>query len=492
MSKPGIHIKPENRGKFNATKKKTGKTTEELTHSKNPVTKKRAIFAQNAKKWKHEDGGFLNIIGGPQEYSLGSWLGDNAGNLAQTIGGAALIATGVGVAPGAAMMASGAGGFAKTAIQNKIGDQEEELNNKKNLAAIGQNRLNQYNNQSYLPTFAVGGSMTDYGLGSYTSKDIFPPQNMYGHNLMATGGHLPEGNATLKEAKEYIKLYPEEMKMGEEVEYEHTGNQKLAQRIAADHIKDHLKMVNTPDYYTELKAAGISDELNKMGMGGKLKSEKAKEILKDGTIRGKALTDRQKRYFGFVAGGGTPKKQEGGPLDNKKSNATTVVHNYQWSPETRASIYPYLAKAGLMGTGADSLSFQQWNSLPADSTIKYLNNENFDYTKGNTANPGGIKYWNRDTIGEISSGKGFSDNYWTAKNQMSKANGGYFGTTASIGEGLDAPTFNDKNLVTEYKGGGTHQENSLGGIPIGNKAKVEEGEVRVDFDEGSYIFSNKF
>lgn len=46
-----IHIKPENRGKFNATKKRTGKTTEELTHSKNPVTRKRAIFAQNAAKW---------------------------------------------------------------------------------------------------------------------------------------------------------------------------------------------------------------------------------------------------------------------------------------------------------------------------------------------------------------------------------------------------------------------------------------------------------
>lgn len=43
--------KAENRGKFNATKKKTGKTTEELTHSKNPVTRKRAIFAQNAAKW---------------------------------------------------------------------------------------------------------------------------------------------------------------------------------------------------------------------------------------------------------------------------------------------------------------------------------------------------------------------------------------------------------------------------------------------------------
>lgn len=33
---------------------KTGKTTEELTHSKNPLTRKRAIFAQNAKKWKHK------------------------------------------------------------------------------------------------------------------------------------------------------------------------------------------------------------------------------------------------------------------------------------------------------------------------------------------------------------------------------------------------------------------------------------------------------
>lgn len=56
MMKKGskIHIKPENRGKFTATKKRTGKTTEELTHSKNPVTRKRAIFAQNAAKWNHK------------------------------------------------------------------------------------------------------------------------------------------------------------------------------------------------------------------------------------------------------------------------------------------------------------------------------------------------------------------------------------------------------------------------------------------------------
>jgi hypothetical protein len=51
--KSGIHIDPENKGKFTATKERTGKSTEELTHSKNPLTRKRAIFAQNAKKWNH-------------------------------------------------------------------------------------------------------------------------------------------------------------------------------------------------------------------------------------------------------------------------------------------------------------------------------------------------------------------------------------------------------------------------------------------------------
>ena len=51
-----IHIKKENKGKFTATKKRTGKTTEQLTHSKNPLTRKRAIFAQNVKKWNPKTG----------------------------------------------------------------------------------------------------------------------------------------------------------------------------------------------------------------------------------------------------------------------------------------------------------------------------------------------------------------------------------------------------------------------------------------------------
>lgn len=48
-----IDIDPKNKGKFTATQKATGKSTEELTHSKNPLTRKRANFAKMAKRhWK--------------------------------------------------------------------------------------------------------------------------------------------------------------------------------------------------------------------------------------------------------------------------------------------------------------------------------------------------------------------------------------------------------------------------------------------------------
>ena len=48
-----IHINPANKGKFTETMRRTGKTAEELKHSPNPLTRKRATFAINAKKWNH-------------------------------------------------------------------------------------------------------------------------------------------------------------------------------------------------------------------------------------------------------------------------------------------------------------------------------------------------------------------------------------------------------------------------------------------------------
>ena len=49
----GIHIKKKNRGKFTATKKRTGKSTTELLDSPNKKTRARANFARMAKRgWK--------------------------------------------------------------------------------------------------------------------------------------------------------------------------------------------------------------------------------------------------------------------------------------------------------------------------------------------------------------------------------------------------------------------------------------------------------
>lgn len=66
LSEEGIHIKEKNKGKFNATKERTGKSTEELTHSKNPITKKRAIFAQNAKKWNKVNESEFDFLNGDE------------------------------------------------------------------------------------------------------------------------------------------------------------------------------------------------------------------------------------------------------------------------------------------------------------------------------------------------------------------------------------------------------------------------------------------
>ena len=60
----GIHIKPENKGKF--TKYCHGKVTSECIargkKSSDPAVRKRATFAANARKWSHKNGGSLEKL----------------------------------------------------------------------------------------------------------------------------------------------------------------------------------------------------------------------------------------------------------------------------------------------------------------------------------------------------------------------------------------------------------------------------------------------
>lgn len=62
-----IHIKPENRGKFTALKKRTGHSASWFKAHGTPAQKKMAVFALNAKKWKHENGGYINRYDGETE-----------------------------------------------------------------------------------------------------------------------------------------------------------------------------------------------------------------------------------------------------------------------------------------------------------------------------------------------------------------------------------------------------------------------------------------
>lgn len=55
-----IHIKPENRGKFTALKERTGHSASWFKENGTPAQKKMAVFALNARKWNHADGGLLH------------------------------------------------------------------------------------------------------------------------------------------------------------------------------------------------------------------------------------------------------------------------------------------------------------------------------------------------------------------------------------------------------------------------------------------------
>lgn len=84
--------------------------------------------------------------------------------------------------------------------------------------------------------------------------------------------------------------------------------------------KDMIEALQ-PEAYANFDEAGLNNlpvyakygaDLQMPYGGGPLTAEGAKEILRDGKVNGKKLTAKQKRYFGYIAGGGKPKKATGG------------------------------------------------------------------------------------------------------------------------------------------------------------------------------------
>lgn len=67
------------------------------------------------------------------------------------------------------------------------------------------------------------------------------------------------------------------------------------------------------------------EEFEGYAAGGTVSAEKAKIMLKDNQANGKKLSPRQKRYFGWIAGGSKQKLAMGGPVLN--ANSGEKMHN---------------------------------------------------------------------------------------------------------------------------------------------------------------------
>lgn len=80
-----IHIKPSHRGRLTELKERTGKSEAELYNDGNPAHKKMVVFARNARKWKHEDGGLLEIA---NEWAANKYDGYNPNSQQMQFGSA--------------------------------------------------------------------------------------------------------------------------------------------------------------------------------------------------------------------------------------------------------------------------------------------------------------------------------------------------------------------------------------------------------------------
>lgn len=86
---------------------------------------------------------------------------------------------------------------------------------------------------------------------------------------------------------------------------------------------------------------------------GKLSSSKAKEILHDKSVHGHPLTDKQRRFFGAIAGGAKPYKAEsGGWLDSYEQGGLILKKKTKDNYGTKPNVNDVEAKTGPGFVGA--------------------------------------------------------------------------------------------------------------------------------------------
>ena len=116
----------------------------------------------------------------------------------------------------------------------------------------------------------------------------------------------PPGSSMFTDKKLFIYIKPTK-------KIEQRNEMEMPMKIGEDQLQDNYAN------YDFFKIKGY-----KYSKGGSLTQTKAKQILKDGEANGKDLTEKQKRYFGAIAGGGKS-YAEGGEITVENEDERTTL-----------------------------------------------------------------------------------------------------------------------------------------------------------------------
>lgn len=225
-------------------------------------------------------------------------------------------------------------------------------------------------------------------------SEIFAPGNPFGAKLI--GGGIQNATAGIggiqpidlsndwQSSIHYMKNGgnanwwegPEDLAMIDKETGQHKGDISYGERVFSK--EDNRKMMS-------LKEAGdmqklgeyVSKAMNRQSdydgdgqlkKGGVLSADKAKQILKDGTVYGKPITEKQKKFFGWVAGGGHPKKYKGGgPVDGPTKAPIYVEPNDPRIQAFNDSMYLY---------NRSNLLLKNWQNTTMNQDMIYAGHVN--------------------------------------------------------------------------------------------------------------------
>ena len=145
---------------------------------------------------------------------------------------------------------------------------------------------------------------------------------------LSKGGYVVKRSSERK-GKTHVVIGPDGTKkyFGDSKLGQHPNDPARKKAFYARHEKNLKKNPYFRAFARETWAEGgtVGSKMNK-AKGGELTKSKAKEILHDKSVHGKPLTDKQRKYFGWVAGG---KKNMGG-IVGKYAMGGNVNRDWDW------------------------------------------------------------------------------------------------------------------------------------------------------------------